>query len=163
MAQALQRAGFVWVHQRGANVKLRHAEGRVAIVPMHRELADGTRAGILRQAGLGREQLVELLQGREVQRVGTAMPAFSGSDLAKVLRQRGFEAVGEKGATVKLRHPDGVSVCVPMADRLAPSTSEGILRQAGVSNADLARLVARQVERAASMGGRESPSLGRHL
>ena len=163
MAEALQRAGFIRVHQRGINVKLRHAEGRVAIVPMHRELADGTRAGILRQAGLGREQLVELLQGREVERFRSGVPPLSGRDLAGFLRERGFESVGHKGATVKLLGPDGLAVCVPIVDRLSPATSEGILRLAGVSQVDVARLAERQVDRPARMAGREDPSVGRHL
>ena len=163
MADALQRAGFIRVHQRGTHLKLRHAEGRVAIVPMHRELADGTRAGILRQAGLGREQLVELLQGRDVVRLRSVVPAFSGRDLAGFLRERGFEPVGQKGATVKLLGPDALAVCVPMVDRLSPATSDGILRLAGVSQVDVARLAERRVDRPARMGGRESPSVGRHL
>ena len=50
--RVLQRAGFVPVSQRGSHRKLRHADGRLAIVPVHRELATGTFASILRQAGL---------------------------------------------------------------------------------------------------------------
>lgn len=34
---------------------------RVAIVPMHRQLAQGTLASILRQAGLSREEFLALL------------------------------------------------------------------------------------------------------
>lgn len=57
VARLLQRAGFVPVSQRGSHRKLRHADGRTAIVPIHRELATGTLASILRQAGLSIEEL----------------------------------------------------------------------------------------------------------
>jgi predicted RNA binding protein YcfA (HicA-like mRNA interferase family) len=40
---------------------MRHPNGRTVIVPMHRELAPGTLASILRQAGLGTAELVALL------------------------------------------------------------------------------------------------------
>ena len=57
---ALVKTGFVQVSQRGSHVKLRTAE-RVAIVPLHRELASGTLSSVLRQAGLSREEFVALL------------------------------------------------------------------------------------------------------
>ncbi|MHB8330372.1 MAG: type II toxin-antitoxin system HicA family toxin, partial [Acidimicrobiales bacterium] len=50
--RALVKAGFVRVSQRGSHVKLRHADGRVAIVPFHKELARGTLRSVLRQAGI---------------------------------------------------------------------------------------------------------------
>jgi predicted RNA binding protein YcfA (HicA-like mRNA interferase family) len=56
--RALSRAGFEQVKQRGSHAKLRHAtSGRVCVVPLHRELATGTLASILRQAGLLPEDL----------------------------------------------------------------------------------------------------------
>lgn len=59
---ALRRAGFQPVKQRGSHLKLHHSvTGRVCIVPMHRELAVGTLASILRQAGLVRDDLIVLL------------------------------------------------------------------------------------------------------
>lgn len=58
---ALSRAGFVPVSQRGSHVKVRKATGRSAIVPMHEELAVGTLSSILRQAGLDREEFLDLL------------------------------------------------------------------------------------------------------
>ncbi|MFN2504165.1 MAG: type II toxin-antitoxin system HicA family toxin [Acidimicrobiales bacterium] len=58
--RALERAGFAVVSQRGSHRKLRHPDGRVVIVPMHRELASGTMASILRQAGLSPSELEEL-------------------------------------------------------------------------------------------------------
>lgn len=59
---ALKRAGFSQVSQRGSHVKLSNNEGRVVIVPMHRELAPGTLASILRQAGIGRSEFDELFR-----------------------------------------------------------------------------------------------------
>lgn len=58
---ALERAGFSNVSQRGSHVKLRNEEGRVVIVPMHRELAVGTLSSILRQAGLHGAELDALI------------------------------------------------------------------------------------------------------
>jgi predicted RNA binding protein YcfA (HicA-like mRNA interferase family) len=42
-------------------LKLRHADGRTVIVPLHRELARGTLGSILRQAGLTADELAALL------------------------------------------------------------------------------------------------------
>jgi len=39
---------------------MRHADGRTVIVPVHRELAIGTFASILRQAGLSAAEFEEL-------------------------------------------------------------------------------------------------------
>ncbi len=61
VVRALGRVGFEQVSQRGSHVKMRHADGRMAIVPLHRELAPGTLRSILRQAGLSTDQLQELL------------------------------------------------------------------------------------------------------
>ena len=61
VVRALGRAGFEQVSQRGSHLKVRHPDGRMAIVPLHRELAPGTLRSILRQAGLSADQLGELL------------------------------------------------------------------------------------------------------
>lgn len=59
---ALERAGFVHIKTKGSHAKLRNSEvGRTAIVPLHRELARGTLASILRQADLTVEELQKLL------------------------------------------------------------------------------------------------------
>lgn len=60
-ARALERVGFERVRQRGSHVKLSRSDGRVVIVPMHRELAAGTLHSVLRQAGLAVEDFVGLL------------------------------------------------------------------------------------------------------
>lgn len=58
---ALGRAGFVALSQRGSHLKLRHPDGRAAIVPMHHELAQGTLHSILRQSHLTLQELQDLL------------------------------------------------------------------------------------------------------
>jgi len=58
---ALSKAGFVEISQRGSHVKLRNAEGRTAIVPLHRELAPGTLRSVLRQAAISVEDFTALL------------------------------------------------------------------------------------------------------
>jgi predicted RNA binding protein YcfA (HicA-like mRNA interferase family) len=55
------QAGFEQSGQRGSHVKLRHANGRVVIVPLHNELARGTLRPILRQAGLSAEEFAALM------------------------------------------------------------------------------------------------------
>lgn len=60
MIAALQRADFMQVSQKGSHVKLRHVDGRVVIVPNHRELAQGTTRSILRQAGLSADEFRRL-------------------------------------------------------------------------------------------------------
>lgn len=59
--RALEKAGFTQVSQKGSHVKLRNDAGRTVIIPLHRELARGTLASILRQAGLSAEEFRELL------------------------------------------------------------------------------------------------------
>ena len=61
VARALHKVGFAEISQRGSHVKLRHPDGRTVIVPIHRTLARGTLASILRQAQLDAEAFRELL------------------------------------------------------------------------------------------------------
>jgi predicted RNA binding protein YcfA (HicA-like mRNA interferase family) len=46
---------------KGSHVKLRSEAGRTVIIRLHRELARGTLASILRQAGLSIDEFRELL------------------------------------------------------------------------------------------------------
>ena len=63
--QALQRAGFELVSQRGSHVKVRHpTTRRTAIVPLQRELAPGTLRSILRQADMTAEDFRQVLRRR---------------------------------------------------------------------------------------------------
>ena len=61
LIRALSKVGFAEVSQRGSHVKLRHLDGRTAIIPLHRELAPGTLRSVLRQAALSADELVDLL------------------------------------------------------------------------------------------------------
>jgi predicted RNA binding protein YcfA (HicA-like mRNA interferase family) len=58
---ALEAAGFEYRSTKGSHAKLRHPDGRVAIVPLHRSLARGTLGSILRQAGLSTSEFARLL------------------------------------------------------------------------------------------------------
>jgi predicted RNA binding protein YcfA (HicA-like mRNA interferase family) len=54
----LRKLGWESVHQRGSHVSLKHPDRSVPlVVPLHRELKRGTLNGILRDAGIGREEL----------------------------------------------------------------------------------------------------------
>jgi predicted RNA binding protein YcfA (HicA-like mRNA interferase family) len=64
---ALERAGFVPVRTKGDHQILRHPNPRqgayaTVAVPLHRELATGTLAGILRRVGMTAEEFTELLR-----------------------------------------------------------------------------------------------------
>lgn len=61
VVRALSRAGFAHVGQKGSHIKMRHADGRTAIIPNHKELARGTLVSILRQAGLTPTGFTDLL------------------------------------------------------------------------------------------------------
>jgi predicted RNA binding protein YcfA (HicA-like mRNA interferase family) len=59
---ALGKLGWAAVRQRGSHVRLKHPDRSVSlVVPLHRELKRGTLAGILRDAGIDREELRRLL------------------------------------------------------------------------------------------------------
>ena len=61
VVRGLRRKGFEFIGQKGSHVKLRDGAGHVVIVPMHAELRIGTLHSILRQAGLSRDELAELI------------------------------------------------------------------------------------------------------
>lgn len=62
LVRALERVGWEQVRQRGSHVRLKHPERSTAlVVPLHRELKRGTLNGILRDAGLDRDTLRDLL------------------------------------------------------------------------------------------------------
>ena len=50
---------FSVVSQKGSHVKLKHEDGRVTIVPLHKELARGTFASILHLAHVSREDFLD--------------------------------------------------------------------------------------------------------
>jgi predicted RNA binding protein YcfA (HicA-like mRNA interferase family) len=61
MTRALERVGFEQVSQRGSHLKLKHADGRTAVVPLHKTLAPGTLRSVLRQSHLSVDELRALL------------------------------------------------------------------------------------------------------
>ncbi len=61
MVACLSHFGFSTVGQKGSHRKMRHADGRTAIIPMHRELAPGTLHSILRQSDLSMDALRDWL------------------------------------------------------------------------------------------------------
>ena len=61
---ALKRDGFIEVRQRGSHMSLQKITPErtyKTVVPLHRELAKGTLLDILQQAGLEKDDLIELL------------------------------------------------------------------------------------------------------
>jgi len=64
LIRALERVGFEQVRQTGSHVvmKKQTASGEIGcVIPMHRELKVGTLSGILKQAKLTLEELIENL------------------------------------------------------------------------------------------------------
>jgi predicted RNA binding protein YcfA (HicA-like mRNA interferase family) len=61
--EALGRAGFQRIRQRGSHVRLRHPDGRVVTVPEHgaQDIGRGLLRKILRDADLNPEQFLKLL------------------------------------------------------------------------------------------------------
>lgn len=57
----LKKAGFQVVRQKGSHVSLQK-ENYKTVVPLHDELAKGTLWGILKQCGLSREDLIDLIK-----------------------------------------------------------------------------------------------------
>jgi predicted RNA binding protein YcfA (HicA-like mRNA interferase family) len=58
LSGVLEKLGWEAVRQRGSHVRLRHQDRAVSlVVPLHRELKRGTLNGILRDAGVSREEL----------------------------------------------------------------------------------------------------------
>lgn len=61
LIKVLEREGFQIVRQKGSHVSLRKDEFRT-VVPLHSDLSKGTLLGILKQCGLTKEKLIELLK-----------------------------------------------------------------------------------------------------
>jgi predicted RNA binding protein YcfA (HicA-like mRNA interferase family) len=62
LVAVLERLGWQVLQHRGSHVRLRHPDRSVfLVVPLHRELKKGTLNGILRDAGLDRDELRDLL------------------------------------------------------------------------------------------------------
>lgn len=61
LIRLLQKAGFHIVCRKGSHVSLQKGNYRT-VVPLHDELAKGTLLGIMKQCGLSKEELQELLR-----------------------------------------------------------------------------------------------------
>jgi predicted RNA binding protein YcfA (HicA-like mRNA interferase family) len=61
LIKALERDGFQIVRQKGSHVSLSKGTFRT-VVPLHIDLAKGTLLGILKQCGITKEKLIELLK-----------------------------------------------------------------------------------------------------
>jgi predicted RNA binding protein YcfA (HicA-like mRNA interferase family) len=59
--RAFQKLGYQLDHQTGSHIILRHPQMRRLTVPNHRELAKGTSRALIREAGLTKEEFVNLL------------------------------------------------------------------------------------------------------
>ncbi len=59
--RAFEKVGYAVDHQTGSHIILRHPQMRRLTVPNHRELAKGTLRGLIREAGLTKEEFVALL------------------------------------------------------------------------------------------------------
>ena len=58
--KALGHLGFEDARQRGSHLVMRRGESG-CVVPMHGEIKTGTLSGILKQAGVGVEEFIEVL------------------------------------------------------------------------------------------------------
>ncbi len=70
-----------------------------------------------------------------------ALPVVSGRQVCAALDRGGFVRVSTRGSHVKLRHPEGRTVIVPLHDTLARGTLASVLRQAGLSSEDFVALL----------------------
>jgi predicted RNA binding protein YcfA (HicA-like mRNA interferase family) len=64
LLSALKKAGFIEVRQRGSHISLEKITPEKiyrTVVPMHPELSKGTLIDILRQTGLSKDDLINLL------------------------------------------------------------------------------------------------------
>ena len=61
LIKALERDGFKIVRQKGIQVSLSKGTFRT-VIPLHNDLSKGTLLGILRQCGLTKEKLIELMK-----------------------------------------------------------------------------------------------------
>lgn len=63
VVRALERLGFSVARQRGSHIVLRRGSSG-CVVPNHRELKVGTLSGVLKQAGLTKEEFINALRSK---------------------------------------------------------------------------------------------------
>lgn len=61
LIKALELDGFQIARQKGSHVSLQKGEFRT-VVPLHSDLSKGTLLGILKQCGISKEKLIDLLK-----------------------------------------------------------------------------------------------------
>lgn len=61
LIRLLRKTGFEVIRQKGSHVSLKKDNYRT-VIPLHRELAKGTLLAILRQSGLTKEDLQQLIE-----------------------------------------------------------------------------------------------------
>ena len=63
LVKAFKKIGFVFVSQRGTHIKMQHPDGRVVIIPNHKEIKKGTlKKGILNPLAITVEELIRMLK-----------------------------------------------------------------------------------------------------
>jgi len=63
LIKILSRLGFVIISQKGSHIKMRHSDGRTAIIPNHKSIKKGTlKKGVLNPLGISVEECVKLLR-----------------------------------------------------------------------------------------------------
>ena len=65
--------------------------------------------------------------------MSSGLPVVSGKETVEALQRGGFKHVSQRGSHVKLRHPEGSTVIVPLHRELARGTLRSILRQADLT------------------------------
>jgi predicted RNA binding protein YcfA (HicA-like mRNA interferase family) len=68
------------------------------------------------------------------------LPLLSGDRLIKLLKRTGFQVIRQKGSHVSLQK-ESYKTVVPLHDELARGTLLGILKQCGLSQEDLQKLI----------------------
>ena len=61
LIQLLQKSGFRVIRQKGSHVSMRKDDHKT-VIPLHDELAKGTLLGVLKQCGLTKDDLVDLIK-----------------------------------------------------------------------------------------------------
>lgn len=63
VVKVLKNCGFEVVHQKGSHIKLKHRDGRVAIIPNHSQIKKGTlKKGILNPLHISVAEFIKLLK-----------------------------------------------------------------------------------------------------
>jgi predicted RNA binding protein YcfA (HicA-like mRNA interferase family) len=60
LLRLLEKQGFLVVRQKGSHVSIQKGEHKT-VIPLHDELAKGTLFGILKQCGLSKDDLLDIL------------------------------------------------------------------------------------------------------